>query len=125
VEIFRPEDVPAEQPAGMPGVRIRWVIDRRRGAPTFAMRIFELDPGAATPLHEHWYEQEMYLLDGEGVMVGPDGEHPLTPGVVMWVPPYERHQIRNTGTTTLKFICCVPHPPAESTPHPARDFRGP
>ncbi|MDQ7820879.1 MAG: cupin domain-containing protein [Armatimonadota bacterium] len=108
MEIFRPEDVPAEQPPDMPGVRVRWVIDRRRGAQTFAMRIFELDPGAATPLHEHWYEQEMYLLEGEGVMVGPEGEHPVRPGVVMWVPPYERHQIRNTGTAPLKFICCVP-----------------
>ncbi|MDR7513072.1 MAG: cytochrome c oxidase subunit 3, partial [Armatimonadota bacterium] len=33
------------------------------------------------------------------------GEHPVRPGVVMWVPPYERHQIRNTGTAPLKFIC--------------------
>jgi oxalate decarboxylase/phosphoglucose isomerase-like protein (cupin superfamily) len=26
----------------------------------------------------------------------------------MWVPPYERHQVRNTGAGTMKFICCVP-----------------
>jgi oxalate decarboxylase/phosphoglucose isomerase-like protein (cupin superfamily) len=30
------------------------------------------------------------------------------PGAVMWLPPYERHQIKNTGASTMKFICCVP-----------------
>lgn len=108
MEIFRPEDVPAEEPENMPGVKVRWVIDRKRGAETFAMRIFEVAPGAATPLHEHRYEQEMFLLEGHGTMVGDHGEQLLNPGVVMWVPPHERHQVRNTGTGTLKFICCVP-----------------
>jgi quercetin dioxygenase-like cupin family protein len=108
MEIFRPEEVPAEEPEAMPGVKIRWVIDQKRGAENFAMRIFEVAPGVATPLHDHWYEQEMYLLEGQGVMVGDQGERPLGPGMVMWVPPHERHQIRNTGATPLKFICCVP-----------------
>ncbi len=108
MEIFRPEDVPAEEPESMPGVKIRWVIDQKRGAETFSMRIFEVAPGAATPLHEHWYEQEMYLLEGRGAMVGAHGERSLEPGVVMWVRPHEQHQIRNTGTAPLKFICCVP-----------------
>lgn len=108
MEIFRPEDVPAEDFEGAPGVKVRWVIDQKRGAQNFAMRIFEVEPGAATPLHEHWFEQEMYLLDGQGVMVGERGEQPLAPGNVMWVPPYERHQLRNTGAVPLRFICCVP-----------------
>ncbi len=108
MEIFRPEDVPAEEPENMPGVKVRWVIDQKRGAETFAMRIFEVAPGAATPLHDHWYEQEMFLLEGHGTMVGERGALALDPGVVMWVPPYERHQVRNTGTGSLKFICCVP-----------------
>lgn len=108
MEIFRPEDVPAEEPENMPGVKVRWVIDQKRGAETFAMRIFEVAPGAATPLHDHWYEQEMFLLEGHGTMVGDHGAQALDPGVVMWVPPYERHQVRNTGTGPLKFICCVP-----------------
>src|SRR3970040_2602381 len=79
MEIFRPEDVPAEKPESMPGVKIRWVIDQKRGAENFSMRVFEVDPGAAPPLHNHWYEQEMYLVDGQGVMVGDEGEKPRTP----------------------------------------------
>lgn len=108
MEIFKPEDVPAEEPKNMPGVKIRWVIDQKRGAENFSMRVFEVEPGAATPLHDHWYEQEMYMLEGRGVLVGDKGEKPLEPGAVMWVRPYERHQIKNTGASTMKFICCVP-----------------
>ncbi len=108
MEIFRPEDVPAEEPENMPGVKIRWVIDRKRGAENFAMRVFEVDPGASTPLHNHWYEQEMYILDGQGVLVSDKNESPINEGHVLWVAPYERHQIKNTGQTIMKFICCVP-----------------
>ena len=50
----------------------------------------------------------MYLLDGNGVIVGEKGEQRLEPGNVMWVGPYERHQVKNTGAAPLKFICCVP-----------------
>lgn len=108
MEIFKPEDVPAEEPENMPGVKVRWVIDKKRGAENFSMRVFELEPGAVTPLHDHWYEQEMYMLEGRGVLVGDKGDKPLEPGQVMWVPPYERHQIKNTGPAPMKFICCVP-----------------
>ncbi len=108
MEVFRPEEVPAEEPESMPGVKIRWVIDKKRGAENFSMRVFEVAPGAATPLHDHWYEQEMFLLEGQGVIAGKEGERPLTSGTVMWVPPYERHQIRNTGSEPLRFICVIP-----------------
>src|SRR3972149_11216869 len=97
MEVFRPEDVPAEEPESMPGVKVRWVIDQKRGAQNSAMRIFEVAPGASTPHHDHWYEQEMYLLEGEGVMVGEAGEQRLEPGHVMWVPPAVRGQRKHGG----------------------------
>ncbi len=50
----------------------------------------------------------MYLLESQGSIVGDHGERALEPGVGMWVPPHERHQFKNTGTTPLKFICSVP-----------------
>jgi len=53
----------------------------------------------------------MYILEGQGVMVGDKGTNPIEPGHVLWVAPYERHQIKNTGKAALKFICCVPQKP--------------
>jgi quercetin dioxygenase-like cupin family protein len=103
MQVFRAEDVVADEP--WPGVKIRWVIDRRRGAQNFAMRIFEIGAGGAT----HWYEQEMYLLEGKGALLGEHGQEvPLSPGHILWIEPQERHQLRNTGPGTLKIICCIP-----------------
>lgn len=107
MEVFRAEDVAADEPA--PGVRVRWVIDRRRGAQNFAMRIFEIAAGATTPRHEHWYEQEMYVLEGRGALVGEHGEEiPLSAGHILWIQPQEPHQLRNSGPSALKIICCIP-----------------
>ncbi len=50
----------------------------------------------------------MYILEGQGVMVSDKNEHQVEPGNVLWVAPFEHHQIKNTGKDTLKFICCVP-----------------
>jgi quercetin dioxygenase-like cupin family protein len=108
MERFKWHEVTPETPEGMPGVRIHWVIDKRRGAENFAMRVFEVAPGVSTPYHHHWYEQEMYFLEGEGIAVGPQGEQALSPGTVLWVQPDEPHAIKNTGAAPMKFICCIP-----------------
>ena len=57
MEIFKPEDVVAEEPENMPGVKVRWVIDQKRGAENFSMRVFELAPGAGDPFPDHLYGQ--------------------------------------------------------------------
>jgi quercetin dioxygenase-like cupin family protein len=101
-------EVHAEEAPGFPGVSLRWVISEREGAGRFAMRVFEVEPGAEIPLHDHWYEQEMFVLDGEGVACTPEGETPMRPGAVLWVAPHERHGFRNAGDGVLRFICCVP-----------------
>ena len=36
-----------------PGASMRWVIDDKDGAPNFALRVVELEPGAASPFHNH------------------------------------------------------------------------
>lgn len=102
------EGVPAEAVEGMPGVTVRWVVGPDEGAENFAMRVFEMEPGAAIPPHSHWYEQEMLILAGEGVAAGPRGEERVAPGTVLWVEPDEEHAFRNEGAETLRFVCCVP-----------------
>jgi len=112
MEIFSFRDVPAEEVEGVPGVTIRWVIDQKRGANKYSMRVFELEPGAATPMHDHYNEQEMFVLSGRGEARTPEGDTtPLTPGTVIWVPPYDPHQFANTGDTLFRFICVIPNPP--------------
>ena len=94
----------------MPGVTVRWVIDEKDGAPYFAMRVFDVAPGHATPFHPHWFEHEVFVLAGHGVLRSEDGETPLEPGSVAFVPGDQVHQFINKGDDVFRFICLIPHP---------------
>jgi len=105
---------------GATGCRIRCLIGPEDAAPRFSMRQFELAAGGFTPRHSHGHEHEVFVLEGSGVVVSGEGEHPLRPGVVVFVPPQELHQFRNTGSGALRFLCLVPHPlPDMGGPRPA------
>lgn len=102
-------NVPAEEAEGMAGVTVRWVISEKGGAPHFAMRVFEVEPGHASPFHTHWNEHEVFVLSGRGVVRDESNEAPLSQGSVVFVPGDEKHQFINTGQDVLRFICLVPH----------------
>ncbi len=82
-----------------------------RARPTSPCGSLSSPPGSYSP-HQHPYEHEIFVLEGEGVAEGPDGEHPMRPGVALYIPPNERHGYRNTGPGPLRFICVIPHPEA-------------
>ena len=90
------------------GVTIRPVITAADGAPTFALRYFEIERAGYTPLHSHDWEHEIFILSGTGVHVGPGGETPVPPGTAVFIPPNEEHQFRNTGTDTFIMTCAIP-----------------
>ncbi len=91
-----------------PGVTVRWVISGKDGAPNFAMRVFEVEPGAASPFHTHPWEHEVYILDGKGYVRGKDDKMPFSEGDVVFVAPNEKHQFVNDGDSVLRFICVIP-----------------
>jgi len=94
---------------GAQGCQVRWLVDEKQGAPNFAMRQFEIAPGGYTPKHSHPYEHEVFVLEGNGVVLEGDAEHKLKAGDVIFVVPDEVHQFRNTGQVPLKFLCLVPN----------------
>jgi quercetin dioxygenase-like cupin family protein len=89
--------------------KVRWLVSEKDGAPNFAMRQFELEPGGHTPRHFHPYEHEIYVLEGEGAVVDGDRQRPLKPGDVVFVQPNDVHQFKNTGAGVLKMICLIPN----------------
>ena len=99
-------EVEAEMAA--PGVTMRVVIGPQQGAPFFNMRIFEVQPGQATAHHSHWWEHEVLLLAGRGVVQTEQGEVPIGEGSTVFVPGGEMHQFRNAGDEVLRFACLVP-----------------
>lgn len=102
-------DVEPQVAEGLEGVSLRWVIGKQDGAPRFAMRVFEVQPGKATPHHQHWWEHEVYVLAGNGIVKGAEGDRPIKEGSVVFVPGDEMHQFVNTGDEVLRFICAIPH----------------
>lgn len=95
---------------GASGAKMRMLVGPRDGASTFHMRQFEVAPGGFTPHHQHDYEHEILILKGRGVAQSAAGERPFKAGDVIWVPPNEMHQFRNTGAEPLEFICLIPAP---------------
>lgn len=95
---------------GADGVRMRMLVGPADGAGVFHMRHFEVRPGGHTPHHTHDYEHEVLILRGQGQVRGEQGDRPCKAGDVVWVPPNEMHQFRNTGSEPLEFICSIPAP---------------
>ncbi len=112
--LVRNPDEVAPLPMSMPGatgVTMRLMVGRGDGAPSFAMRLFEVAPGGHTPRHQHNYEHEVLVLEGQGqVAGGRDGStiRPIKTGDVVFMPANETHQFRNTGPQKLRFMCMVP-----------------
>lgn len=104
-------DVELEEPdeEGIKDLKIRWLISKKDGAGNFAMRLFEIKPGGHSPLHQHDWEHEVFLLDGEGVRRDKNSEKPVKQGDVFFIPPMEWHQFANTGKETMKFLCLIPY----------------
>ncbi|MBL7202144.1 MAG: cupin domain-containing protein [Anaerolineae bacterium] len=101
-------EVEEQQAEGLEGVTVRWVINDGDGAPHFAMRVFDVQPGRSTPYHNHWWEHEVYVLKGEGMVVQESGETSISSGSVILVEGDEMHQFRNTGDQVFRFICLIP-----------------
>jgi quercetin dioxygenase-like cupin family protein len=98
---------------GAKGCTVRWLISDCDGATNFAMRQFELAPGGHTPQHTHPYEHEVYVLEGEGVVLEGETEHAVQAGDVIFVCPDEVHQFRNPHARPFKFLCLVPNAAAQ------------
>ena len=110
MKVFNYQTVQAEKADCCPEkTQIRWLITNEMGAPTFAMRLFEMSPGGFSSLHTHTWEHEVFVLEGNGSFFDGKNAVPLQAGDVVFVPPNELYQFRNSGEEQLKFLCLIPH----------------
>ncbi len=93
---------------GAKGVSIRWVISKNDDAKNFYMRVFDVQPGGHTPYHQHLWEHEVFILEGEAEVVTADGPRRAPAGTVVFAKPQEFHQFRNAGEKLMRFICLIP-----------------
>ncbi len=109
MKVFRYQNVEVKDAEeGASKLRVRWLITKEMGAPNFAMRLFEMEPEGYSPFHSHPWEHEVFILEGEGLVVGDGGEKKFRAGDVVFILPNEKHQFKNDGEKTVKFLCLVP-----------------
>ncbi len=105
-----PKKVDSDSVKGLTG---RLVIGKEDGAENFCMRVFELEKGGYSPRHTHDWEHEIIIHSGIGEVFHEGEWLPLEPGIVIFIPGNEEHQIRNAGDEKLVFVCLIPSGPPE------------
>jgi quercetin dioxygenase-like cupin family protein len=94
---------------GSRNLKVRWLITKETGAKNFAMRLFEMDAGGNSPLHVHDWEHEVFILEGEGLVVGGKEEKKFKAGDTIFIPSNEEHQLKNNSGKPVKFLCLIPY----------------
>ena len=106
---FKEVDLEDPEEEGIKDLKVRWLISKKDGAKNFAMRLFEIQPGGYSPLHQHDWEHEVFILEGNGVIKDKNIEKPFKQGDVLFVQPMEWHQFINSGDKLLMFLCLIPY----------------
>jgi len=88
--------------------RMRELLTARDGAPTFAMRQFEVSPGGHTPYHSHPWEHEVFVLSGTGLVRLEGDEAAISAGDAVLIAPGETHSFQCVGEEALIFLCLIP-----------------
>jgi quercetin dioxygenase-like cupin family protein len=111
MKIANLKEIPAEKVVmdGAKDCQYQVAVSMKDGAPNFAMRIFEVAPGGHTPLHNHPYEHEIFVMDGAGTVWRDGKEVAIKPGDILYIPADEKHQFKNTvADKPFKFMCLIP-----------------
>jgi quercetin dioxygenase-like cupin family protein len=90
-------------------VTMRVAVGPDDKAPRFTMRVFTVGRGGHSPRHTHDFEHEIFFHSGTGEVFHEGITCPVKAGSVAYVAPGDDHQIRNTGSEDLVFVCVVPN----------------
>ncbi len=104
------------KPLEVKNVWIRWLSQvGPEGAPEYGLRFFTIGQGGLIPIHNHFYQQTMYILSGRVLVTSYDvkkdekvEEKVMGPNDIVFVPSMEPHSIRNLSETEeVTFLCCI------------------
>jgi mannose-6-phosphate isomerase-like protein (cupin superfamily) len=79
----------------------------RHGSRLQSLAEATLAPGATTALHRHRATEELYhILEGTARMTLGEERFDVRAGDTVCIAPGTAHCIANTGSTTLRLLCC-------------------
>ncbi len=91
---------------GSSRLKIRWL--NTAGSENFAVRHCEIGNGGYSPHHKHSWEHEIFVLEGNGVVIGDKESKSICAGDSISIPADEIHQIKNPNEKTLRILCIIP-----------------
>jgi quercetin dioxygenase-like cupin family protein len=109
-------DVPVEdmEKKGAEKVRVQYLIDDRHGSGRFALRLYAVKKGGHTPLDQHPYEHQVYVVSGSGWLKQSKGSgsnlRALKAGDAIFIPSNAVHQFSNTHEEPFVFLCVKGNP---------------
>ena len=106
MKIVSYKDLEAQEVEGSSKLKIKWL--NTEGSSNFAMRHCELGSGGYSPHHSHAWEHEIFVLEGEGVVLGDKETKSIKPGDSISIPADEIHQIKNNSKKPLRILCIIP-----------------
>jgi putative monooxygenase len=90
-----------------PPYRKSWalVTEKTCGAQNVSVGYNETPVGGEVPRHKHDKEEEiMYFIEGKGEFRTDSEIIQIRPGIIVYNPPGDFHNIVNTGDTPIKFV---------------------
>ncbi len=98
MERYPPSDEDVVEPVN--GVSITPLVSGEQ----LSTQVFEIEPGAVVPEHDHHHEQAGVVYDGE-LTFFVDGEAlTIHAGESFFIPSDEPHAAENTGDTTVRGV---------------------
>lgn len=90
------------------GNRIHWLVEKNDGSSTFEVRLVSIPPEGKSSKGHHGHEHGVYILSGQGRVIGEEGEYTLKAGVSVFVKGNEEHQwVNDSASESLDFICVI------------------
>jgi mannose-6-phosphate isomerase-like protein (cupin superfamily) len=95
----------ADQPALTAGTdrEFRYLVNQDVGCLDVTQFVGVIPPGRA-PMHSHFYDEIVYVIDGEGTLHLGGHETPIGPGSAMHLPPLAEHCLENTGKGSMRVL---------------------
>lgn len=114
--LVNPANLPVEEfeKKGAEKVQVQYLIDDRHGSERFALRLYTVQRGGHTPLDQHEYEHQVYVLSGNGLLKQSEepGSAPraLKRGDTIFIPSNAIHQFSNAESEPFVFLCVKGNP---------------
>ena len=106
MKIVSYKEIESKEVKGSSKLKIKWL--NTDGSKNFAVRHCEIGSGGFSPYHKHSWEHEIFVLEGNGVVVGDKESKSISVGDSISIPADEIHQIKNPNNKPLRILCIIP-----------------